>query len=60
MELITAELGEAGVGTQESAVPVRLAEFLATCFQDKCKVVLTLASDSSAANEVILCVYVYQ
>ncbi|MGH0133231.1 UNVERIFIED_CONTAM: hypothetical protein FKN15_041675, partial [Acipenser sinensis] len=52
LELITAELGEAGVGTQESAVPVRLAEFLATCFQDKCKVVLTLASDSSAANEV--------
>ncbi|RXM35501.1 Ataxin-10 [Acipenser ruthenus] len=56
LELITAELGEAGVGTQESAVPVRLAEFLATCFQDKCKVVLTLASDSSAANEEALIV----
>ncbi|XP_041111212.1 ataxin-10 isoform X3 [Polyodon spathula] len=56
LELITAELGEAGVGTQESAVPVRLAEFLASCFQDKCKVVLTLASDSSAANEEALIV----
>lgn len=52
LELITAQLGEEEEGAVEGCrVPPRLARFLASHFQERCKVVLSLASPS-ASDEV--------
>ncbi|MBN3311076.1 ATX10 protein, partial [Amia calva] len=56
LDLVTAQLGEAGEATEESGIPVRLAEFIASCFEEHCKAVLTLVSDSSPKHEEALTV----
>ncbi|KAJ8373462.1 hypothetical protein SKAU_G00040420 [Synaphobranchus kaupii] len=54
LELITAQLGEEEEGAMEGCgVPPRLARFLASHFQDRCKVVLSLASQSSPDEEAL-------
>ncbi|KAJ8411171.1 hypothetical protein AAFF_G00171770 [Aldrovandia affinis] len=53
LELITAQLGEEVGEMDGSGVPPRLALFLASHFQDRCKVVLSLASQSSPDEEAL-------
>lgn len=54
LELITAQLGEEEEGAVEGCrVPPRLARFLASHFQERCKVVLSLASQSAPDEEAL-------
>ncbi|XP_061085398.1 ataxin-10 [Conger conger] len=54
LELITAQLGEEEEGAVEGCrVPPRLARFLASHFQERCKVVLSLASQAAPDEEAV-------
>ncbi|KAI7791717.1 ataxin-10 [Triplophysa rosa] len=50
LELILAHLA-VGEEEKDSLIPLSLAEFLASCFTDRCRAVLTLASQSSADDQ---------
>ncbi|XP_072529250.1 ataxin-10 isoform X2 [Salminus brasiliensis] len=50
LDLVSAQLGE---GKEDCLVPLRTAQFLATCFQHSCKDVLALSSDVSADDQAL-------
>ncbi|MBN3317560.1 ATX10 protein, partial [Atractosteus spatula] len=51
LELVMTQLGEEEEAIEESGISGRLAKFFASCFEDQCKAVLTLASDPSPTDE---------
>ncbi|XP_036433407.1 ataxin-10 isoform X1 [Colossoma macropomum] len=53
LELILAQLGE---GKEDSLIPLRTAQFLVSCFQHSCRVVLSLSSVSSDDDQKALAV----
>ncbi|KAL7828000.1 hypothetical protein AOLI_G00311520 [Acnodon oligacanthus] len=53
LELILAQLGE---GKEDSLIPLRTAQFLASCFQHSCRAVLSLSSLSSDDDQKALAV----
>ncbi|XP_036433408.1 ataxin-10 isoform X2 [Colossoma macropomum] len=50
LELILAQLGE---GKEDSLIPLRTAQFLVSCFQHSCRVVLSLSSVSSDDDQAL-------
>lgn len=55
LELIMSKLSEKNsVTSEETNVFMRIADFLASCFQDKCETVLKLTSVADAEDEVWL------
>ncbi|XP_015208784.2 ataxin-10 [Lepisosteus oculatus] len=54
LELVMTQLGEEEEAIEESGISGRLAKFFASCFEDQCKAVLTLASDPSPTDEEAL------
>ncbi|XP_030644238.1 ataxin-10 [Chanos chanos] len=56
LELISAQLGEGKEDTDECLFPISGAQFLASCFQQQCKAILSLASGSSSDEEVLVVV----
>uniref|UniRef100_W5K945 Ataxin-10 n=1 Tax=Astyanax mexicanus TaxID=7994 RepID=W5K945_ASTMX len=53
LDLISAQLGE---GKEDCLIPLKTAQFLATCFQHSCRDVLSLSSVSSADDQKALAV----
>ncbi|XP_062852091.1 ataxin-10 isoform X2 [Trichomycterus rosablanca] len=51
LELVSAHLGERE--DEEDVIPLRTAQFLASCFQQSCKAVLTLSSVSSSDEQAL-------
>lgn len=51
LELMLAHL-DVGEEEKDSLIPLSLAEFLASCFTDHCKAVLSLTSESTADDQV--------